>query len=105
MRLLQGTFNPSPTPPAKDLSLSISGRKGLLGGALDYLFPKHTENLGFGTMGGEKDALLAGSKKSTFHKIKRPIPLTKKMALEFLRAAKGDKVLARQMAKQQGYSF
>jgi hypothetical protein len=105
IRLLQGTVNPSPALPAKDLSLNTSDRKGLLGGVLDRFFPKQAENLGLGIIGKEKDALLSKQKKPTFHKVKRNTPLTKEMALKILRAAKGNKVLARKIAKEQGYSF
>ena len=105
MRLLKGTFSPSTASSATGMSPNMPQKKGLLGGALDYLFPKHAENLGFGAMGKEKDALLSGPKKPTVHQIKRPGQLTKEMAIKILRAAKGDKTLARKMAKEQGYSF
>lgn len=103
MRLLRGTVNPSAALPAKNLP--APPEKGLIGGALDYLFPKHAEKMGFGAMGKEKDALLAGPQKPAVHQIERAGRLTKAMAMQILRAAKGDKALARKMAKEQGYSF
>ena len=108
VRLLQGKPNPNPIDVSTSragLSENIPSRKGLIGGVLDYLLPKHAENLRFGAMGKEKDALLSGPKKPTVHQIKRPGQLTKEMAIKILRAAKGDKTLARKMAKEQGYSF
>ena len=105
MRLLKGTVNPSLALPAASTLQHMPQKKGLIGGALDYLFPKHSESFGFGAMGKEKDALLAGPQKPVVHKIKRPGKLTKEIAIKILRAAKGDKVLARKMAKEQGYSF
>jgi hypothetical protein len=104
LRLLQGTVNPSPGKPGDSMPEPDMKRKGFLGDVLDRVFPKHAQELQFGSMNVEKDALMAGPKKKpTVHKIKRP--LTKELAISFLKTAKGDKALARKLAREQGYKF